>query len=37
MKCIRCGSSEIFGWKGGEMICLKCGCRWWDNKNCERR
>jgi len=30
VKCKRCGSLDVFGWKGGEMICLKCGCRWWD-------
>jgi len=31
-KCKYCGSTEIFGWKGGEMICLNCGHRWWDRK-----
>jgi len=31
MKCERCGSSEVFGWKGGELVCLQCGLRWWDN------
>jgi len=37
MKCPYCGSSEIFGWMKKELICLRCGLRWWDNEEVKKK
>jgi len=32
IRCPKCNSIQVYGWKGGELICIRCGYRWWDKE-----